>query len=76
MNLETLDWDQSILDSIGVPREVLPEIRSSSQVYGEATGEKISTSVTLGSIVAVLAVAIGASVLKERRSPQPLNEVT
>ena len=44
--------------------------------YGEATGEKISTSLTLGSIVAVLAVAIGASVLKERRTPQPLNEVT
>jgi tellurite resistance protein TerC len=44
--------------------------------YGEVTGEKISTSLTLGSIVAVLAVAIGASVLKERRSPQPLNEVT
>jgi tellurite resistance protein TerC len=36
-------------------------------VYGEVTGEKIATSLTLGSIVAVLAVAIGASVLKERR---------
>ncbi len=35
--------------------------------YGEATGEKIATSLTLGSIVAVLAVAIGASLLKERR---------
>ena len=35
--------------------------------YGEATGEKIATSLTLGSIVAVLAAAIGASVLKERR---------
>jgi tellurite resistance protein TerC len=46
-------------------------------VYGEVTGEKIATSLTLGSIVAVLVVAIGASVLKERRaSPsQPLTEV-
>jgi tellurite resistance protein TerC len=45
--------------------------------YGEATGEKVATSLTLGSIVAVLAVAIGASVLKERRAspPQPLPEV-
>jgi tellurite resistance protein TerC len=37
--------------------------------YGEATGEKIATSLTLGSIVAVLAVAIGASLLQERRAP-------
>ena len=36
-------------------------------VYGEVTGEKVATSLTLGSIVAVLGVAIGASVLKERR---------
>ena len=44
--------------------------------YGEATGEKVATSVTLGSIVAVLTVAIGASLLKERRAPTPANEVT
>ena len=44
--------------------------------YGEATGEKVATSVTLGSIVAVLVVAIGASLLKERRAPTPANEVT
>ena len=46
--------------------------------YGEATGEKVATSLTLGSIVAVLVVAIGASLLQERRAstPQPLHEVT
>src|SRR4029450_7289473 len=38
MNLDTLDWDDSNLSAIGVPKSVLPEIRSSSQVYGEATG--------------------------------------
>ena len=36
MDLETLDWDDSLCDAIGVPRSVLPEIRSSSQVYGDA----------------------------------------
>ncbi|TMK59490.1 MAG: glycerol kinase GlpK [Actinobacteria bacterium] len=39
MDLKTLDWDDTILDAIGVPRAVLPEIRSSSQMYGEATGD-------------------------------------
>ncbi|OIV36026.1 glycerol kinase [Mangrovactinospora gilvigrisea] len=39
MNIETLEWDQSILDEMGIPAAVLPEIRSSSEVYGEATGQ-------------------------------------
>src|SRR3712207_1836901 len=37
MDLATLDWDQELLDAIGVPRAMLPEIRSSADVYGEAT---------------------------------------
>jgi glycerol kinase len=38
MNLSTLDWDDELLDAVGVPRAMLPEIRSSSEVYGDATG--------------------------------------
>ncbi len=38
MNLKTLDWDEDMLAAMGVPRAMLPEIRSSSEVYGEATG--------------------------------------
>ena len=38
MNLETLDWDDVLLDGIGVPRAMLPEIRPSMEVYGEAGG--------------------------------------
>ncbi|MFJ4847948.1 MULTISPECIES: glycerol kinase GlpK [unclassified Streptomyces] len=36
MNLHTLDWDDKILSSLGIPAAVLPEIRSSAEVYGEA----------------------------------------
>jgi glycerol kinase len=36
MNLETLDWDDEILGILGVPRTMLPEIRASSETYGEA----------------------------------------
>ncbi|OMH26046.1 glycerol kinase [Tersicoccus phoenicis] len=35
MDLESLSWDQDILDVFGVPASMLPEIRSSSEVYGE-----------------------------------------
>jgi glycerol kinase len=36
MNLESLDWDDEILGILGVPRAMLPQIRASSEVYGEA----------------------------------------
>jgi glycerol kinase len=35
MDLETLQWDESIASTIGVPTSMLPEIRASSDVYGE-----------------------------------------
>ena len=38
MDLKTLDWDDEILRILGIPRSVLPEIRSSSEVYGNAKG--------------------------------------
>ncbi len=38
MSLDTLDWDDGLLDAFGVPRAMLPEIRSSSELYGEARG--------------------------------------
>jgi glycerol kinase len=31
------DWDDQLLKLLGVPRAVLPEVRSSSEVYGHAT---------------------------------------
>jgi glycerol kinase len=38
MNLKTLDWDEGILKTMGVPRAMLPAIKPSSAVYGEAQG--------------------------------------
>jgi glycerol kinase len=38
MNLQTRQWDQALLDLMGVPASILPEIRPSSQVFGEARG--------------------------------------
>jgi glycerol kinase len=37
MNLETLDWDDDILKTMGIPRQMLPEVRPSSDpaVYGK-----------------------------------------
>ncbi|HWZ98193.1 MAG TPA: glycerol kinase GlpK [Candidatus Dormibacteraeota bacterium] len=34
LNLKTLDWDDELLRAFEIPRAVLPEVRSSSEVYG------------------------------------------
>jgi glycerol kinase len=36
MDLQTLDWHEPSLELMGIPRALLPEIRSSSELYGEA----------------------------------------
>ncbi|MFA6562698.1 MAG: glycerol kinase GlpK [Verrucomicrobiia bacterium] len=36
-NLRTGDWDDELLELLEVPREVLPAVRSSSEVYGETS---------------------------------------
>ena len=41
MNLRTLDWDPELLSAFAIPRQMLPEIRSSSEVYGAAKLEAI-----------------------------------
>jgi glycerol kinase len=41
MNLETLDWHEPSLELMGIPRAMLPEIRSSAEVYGEARGTAV-----------------------------------
>ena len=45
MSLETLDWDDEILGILDVPRSMLPEIRASSEVYGDAKGDLAGISV-------------------------------
>jgi len=34
MDLKSLQWDEEILNLLGIPREMMPEIRPSSEVYG------------------------------------------
>lgn len=41
MNLETLEWDDEILRDLGIPREILPRIASSAEVYGYAALEPV-----------------------------------
>jgi glycerol kinase len=42
MDLRTLEWDREILEDFRIPREMLPKIVSSSEVYGEARNPAIA----------------------------------
>ncbi|HTX50208.1 MAG TPA: glycerol kinase GlpK [Caulobacteraceae bacterium] len=56
MRLSTLQWDEGLADAIGVPLAMLPEIRSSAEVYGTARGalEGVPVASALGDQQAAL----------------------
>jgi len=49
-NIDTLDWDDELLALFGVPRTMLPEVRPSSAVYGEAPGELFGQAIPVSGI--------------------------
>ncbi|BDZ53817.1 glycerol kinase [Agromyces marinus] len=51
MDLETLEWDDEILGAFGVPRSMMPEIRSSSEVYGEASSSSLLRETPIAGIL-------------------------
>jgi len=44
MNLSTLDWDDVLLDMLGIPRAILPEILPSSHPYGHYQGVPVASA--------------------------------
>ena len=45
MELESISWDDETVETLGIPRSMLPEIKASAEVYGNATGELDGTPV-------------------------------
>ena len=59
MDLHTLSWDKDIASAIGVPTSMLPEIRPSSQVYGEVKSGKFAGVLIAGDLGDEQAAAFG-----------------
>lgn len=50
-NINTLEWDDKLLDLFGVPRSMLPEVRECSEVYGQTNiGGKGGTRIPIAGI--------------------------
>ncbi len=45
-NIHTLRWDEELLELFDIPAGILPEVKSSSEIYGKTTGQ-FSTSIPI-----------------------------
>jgi glycerol kinase len=46
-NIKTLQWDEDLLRGLGVPRRMLPEVRSSSEVYGQTSADLLGGAIPI-----------------------------
>ncbi|MXV37373.1 glycerol kinase GlpK [Flavobacteriaceae bacterium Ap0902] len=49
-NIHDMDWDEELLDLFDIPKSMLPEVRQSSEVYGETATTLFSTKIPIAGI--------------------------
>jgi glycerol kinase len=49
-NINTLEWDSELLDLFGIPANMLPQVKSSSEVYGETAGNVLAARIPIAGI--------------------------
>lgn len=47
-NINTLDWDDDILKELDIPREMLPQVKPSSCIYGTADSSFFGGPIPIG----------------------------
>jgi glycerol kinase len=49
-NIHTLSWDEELLELFSIPKNMLPEVKSSSEVYGETAGRILAAKIPIAGI--------------------------
>src|SRR5690606_15835921 len=49
-NIHDLTWDKDLLELFEIPESMLPEVKSSSEIYGETSGQLLGTKVPIAGI--------------------------
>jgi len=49
-NIKSLSWDEDLLTLFGIPKSMLPEVKSSSEVYGETAGNILAAKLPIAGI--------------------------
>lgn len=50
MNIETLKWDKHLCNVFGIPMNMLPQIKSSSEIYGYIHGVTKLTGIPISGV--------------------------
>ena len=50
-NIHTLDWDDELLSIFSIPREILPVVKSSSEIFGMTNIPQILTSIPIAGMI-------------------------
>lgn len=49
-NINTMDWDDEVLELLTIPKSMLPEVKQSSEVYGHTSGSLFATKIPIAGI--------------------------
>jgi len=49
-NINTMDWDDELLELLSIPKTMLPEVKQSSQVYGHTSPNLFATPIPIAGI--------------------------
>ena len=49
-NIRTLDWDDEILETLNIPRSILPKVMPSSHVYGNTASDRLGGEIPIAGI--------------------------
>lgn len=50
LNIQTLEWDNELLELFNIPKAILPEVKQSSEIYGETATTLFSTKIPIAGI--------------------------
>ncbi|MGF1591482.1 MAG: glycerol kinase GlpK [Pleurocapsa sp.] len=50
MNLDTGDWDESLLELFNIPRQIMPEIKPSMNIFGKCDRDLIGAEIPIAAI--------------------------
>ncbi|NNK11815.1 MAG: glycerol kinase GlpK [Flavobacteriaceae bacterium] len=49
-NIHTLEWDRELLNMFNVPVSILPDVKASSEIYGNTTGQILGREIPIAGI--------------------------
>lgn len=50
LNIHTLEWDDELLELFNIPKSMLPEVKQSSEIYGETCTTLFSTKIPISGV--------------------------